>query len=291
MELNELNSSLSFIKGENGLLYKNIDGFLYTILKKPDQAIIYVNLPEVSRNEKKMISAYLKESALHYIKSHFIKDGIQISFNLSILEAPDYILQFAKMFSAYLSTASIEFSNAELDVAFDKTMYAFLPIEKPIEDGKNTKKKSIEDKHRKGKLKGFLNRISTQMILIIIYGVLALIYGVISVYAIKFAGAVGYIMGWLPALIMVKRKYSNKAIYTATSVVSFIVLLLSTIYIFLFYFLSQQEIYTASEYIIQSLTPAHCLFNMLLAYALSIFGVYSTVPAKKKNPVVEDDFV
>ncbi len=289
MELNELNSSLEFIEGENGLLYKKIDGFLYTLSIKPELAVIYVNLPEVSRNEKKMISAYLKESVLHYVKSNFIKDGVQISFTTGILETPDYILQFAKMFSAYLSTASIEFSNSEIDVTFNKTMYAFLPVEQPIDNKKLIKKKKVEDTQGRG-LNRVLSGISTQIALIIVYGVLALIYALISVFAIKFAGAVGYLMGWLPSLVLVKKNYSAKAIYTCTSIVSLIVLLLTTVYVFLFYFLSQQEIYTASEFIMQSLTPSHCVFNMTLAYLLSIFGAYSTVPAKKNKTDVEDDF-
>lgn len=290
MELKELNSALGFTEGENGLLYKNIDGFLYTILKKPEQAIIFVNLPEVSRNEKKMISAYLKESVLHYIKSRFVKDGIQVIFNPGILETPDYILQFAKMFSAYLSTASIEFSNIELDIAFNKTMYAFLPVEQPLEDGKCLKMRANNNKHSKSGLDGFFCGVSTQIILIIIYGVLALIYSIISVFAIKYASAIGYFMGWLPTLLLIKRKYSAKAIYICTSIVSLFVLLLSTIYIFLFYFLTQQNIYTASEFILQSLVPAQCLFNMLLAYVLSFLGVYSTVPMKKNKSDIEDDF-
>lgn len=289
MELNELNSTLEFIEGENGLLYKKIDGFLYTLSIKPELAVIYVNLPEVSRNEKKMISAYLKESVLHYVKSNFIKDGVQISFTTGILETPDYILQFAKMFSAYLSTASIEFSNSEIDVTFNKTMYAFLPVEQPIDNEKLIKKKKVEDTQGRG-LNRVLSGISTQIALIIVYGVLALIYALISVFAIKFAGTVGYLMGWLPSLVLVKKNYSAKAIYTCTSIVSLIVLLLTTVYVFLFYFLSQQEIYTASEFIMQSLTPSHCVFNMALAYLLSIFGAYSTVPAKKNKTDIEDDF-
>ncbi|MBE7091847.1 MAG: hypothetical protein E7365_01545 [Clostridiales bacterium] len=290
MDLNELNSSLCFQQDENGLLYKNIDGFLYTICEKTEFAIIYVNLPEVSRNEKKMISAYIKESVLHYVKSHFVKNGVEITFNLSILEDPEYILQFAKMLSAYLSSASIEFSNAELNIAFDKTMYAFMPVEQPVENIKLRKERPNVPHYENG-IQGFLSRFSTQLILITIYAVIAVIYGLISLFAIKIAGSVGYILGWLPALVMVKRNYSSKDIYTCTTIVSFFVLLISTIYVFLIYFLSQQEIYTASEFIMQSLTPAHCLFNMLLAFVLSIFGVYSTIPAKKKKTVIEDDFV
>lgn len=284
MDLLELKNSLDFIQDDNGLLYKNIDGFLYTITVKKDCAQVSVNLPQVSRNEKQMITAYLKESVLHHLKSTFVKNGVQISFNLNILDDPEYVMQFAKTFSSFLSSASIEISNTELDIVFDKTMFAFIPLEKPIEKRRNTKTVQEEKEPEKKK-------ISTQLLLIITYGVITLFYCLISLFAIKIAGAVGYIMGWIPAMILVKRKYSAKTVYSCTLTVSFIALLFATIYIFLYYFLSQQDIYSAWDFILQSLTPSHCLFNMLLAYALGFFGTYSTVPAKKKEPVVEDDFV
>ena len=284
MDLLELKNSLDFIQDDNGLLYKKIDGFLYTVNVKKDCAQISVNLPQVSHNEKQMITAYLKESVLHYLKSHFVKNGIQICFNLAILDDPEYIMQFAKTFSSFLSSAAIEFSNTELDIVFDKTMFAFIPLEKPIDKHKNEESVQEEIKPQRKKL-------STQLALIIAYGIITLFYCLISLFAIKIAGAVGYIMGWIPAMILVKRKYSAKTIYTCTLTVSFIALLIATVYIFLYYFLSQQDIYTAGEFILQSLTPSHCLFNMLLAYALGFFGTYSTVPTKKKQPVVEDDFV
>ena len=284
MDLLELKNSLDFIQDENGLLYKNIDGFLYTVNVKKDCAQVSVNLPQVSHNEKQMISAYLKESVLHYLKSHFVKNGVQICFNLAILDDPEYIMQFAKTFSSFLSSAAIEFSNTELDIVFDKTMFAFIPLEKPINKHKNETPPQEEKEPEKRK-------ISTQLILIITYGIITLIYCLISVFAINIAGAVGYIMGWIPAMILVKRKYKAKTIYTCTLIVSFIALLIATIYVFLYCFLSQQDIYTAGDFILQSLTPSHCLFNMFLAYILGFFGTYSTVPAKKKEPVVEDDFV
>jgi hypothetical protein len=110
------------------------------------------------------------------------------------------------------------------------------------------------------------------------------------VFAINIAGAVGYIIGWLPATVLIKRKYSHKTVYLVTTIVSLIVLALTTAYVFLYYFLSQQDIYSASEFIMQSLTPSHCLFNMALAFVLALFGTDSTVPAKKKKPANEDDF-
>ncbi len=279
MDLFELKNALDFNLDDNNLIYKNIDGFLYTINVTSDCAQIFVNLPESSHNERQMVKAYLKES-IHYLNSRFVKNGIKISFSLLILDDPDYILQFAKTFSSFLSTASIEFSNTELDVVFDKTMYAFIPLEKPIkkaEDKTDAEEAVLTENSPKKK------RISTQLALIIAYGIITLIYCLISVFAIKFAAAVGYIMGWIPAMILVKREYEAKTIYTCTLIVSFIALLFATVYIFLYYFLSQTDIYTAGEFILQSLSPANCLFNMILAYILSFFGTYSTVPAKKKN--------
>lgn len=290
MDLTQINPTLYFDQDENGVFYKNIDGFLYSITSKADNAIISINLPEVSRNEKKMITAYIKESVLHYIKSHFVKNGIQIFFNLAILDDPEYILQFAKAFSAYLISASIEFSNTELDVAFDGVMYAYLPIEKPIENTNLRKPRHILTSNEDLKT-DILARFSTQGIMIIVYLAIAVLYGLISIFALKIAGAVGYILGWIPAMILVKKGYSNKKIYLWTSIFSLFVLVVATIYVFLFYFLSQQDIYTASEFIMQSLVPANSLFNLALAYVLSIFGAYSTVPAKKKSTnTVDDDF-
>lgn len=283
MDLLELKTSLDFIQDDNGLLYKNIDGFLYTVNAKKDCLQILVNLPEVTRNEKHLITSYLKEGVLHYVKSRFVKNGIQIFFNPAILDDPEYVMQFAKTFSLFLSSVSIEFSNTDIDIVFDKTMFAFIPLEKPI-----IKPEKEDEEAQNEPVK---RKFSTQLLLIITYGVITLIYCLISIFAIKIAGAVGYIMGWIPAMILVKRKYKAKTIYTCTLIVSFIALLIATIYIFLYYFLGQQEIYTAGEFILQSLTPSHCLFNMILAYALGFFGTYSTVPAKKKEPIVEDDFV
>ncbi len=283
MDLLELKNSLDFIQDDNGLLYKNIDGFLYTVNAKKDCLQILVNLPEVTRNEKHLITSYLKEGVLHYVKSRFVKNGIQIFFNPAILDDPEYVMQFAKTFSLFLSSVSIEFSNTDIDIVFDKTMFAFIPLEKPII------KPAEEDEEAQNE--PVKRKFSTQLLLIITYGVITLIYCLISIFAIKIAGAVGYIMGWIPAMILVKRKYKAKTIYSCTLIVSFIALLVATIYIFLYYFLSQQNVYTAGDFILQSLTPSHCLFNMILAYALGFFGTYSTVPAKKKEPVVEDDFV
>lgn len=284
--MENFNSVLSFTEGENGLLYNNVDGFIYTIENKNEQATVYVNLPEVSKNEKKMISAYLKEGILYYLKSRFVKDGIQISFDIQLFNDPEYLLQLMKQFSAYLISAGIEFSNNEIDVAFNKVLYAYLPVEKPIDEANkadNTQKEKLT-------LQKLYSKLSTQLVLIIIYLALALIYAFVSVFAIKVAGAVGYLFGWLPTTVLIKRKYSHKAVYCVSFIASFIVLLLTTGYVFLYYFLSQQDIYTASEFIMQSLTPSHCLFNMALAYLLAMFGTYSTVPAKKKKSQEEDDF-
>ncbi len=283
MDLLELKNSLDFIQDDNGLLYKNIDGFLYTVATKKDLVQVYVNLPELTRQEKKLITDFLKESNEFYKSSRFVKNGIQLIFNPAFFDNAENLSDFAKAFSSFLKDASIEFSNTEIDIVFDKTMFAFIPLEKPIE---KTDTEVVLDENKPKK-----KRFSTQLILIITYCVITLIYCLISLFAIKIAGAVGYIMGWIPAMILVKRNYSAKTIYSCTLIVSFIALLVATVYIFLYYFLSQQAVYSAGDFILQSLTPSHCVFNMFLAYALGFFGTYSTVPAKKKDPVVEDDFV
>ncbi len=137
----------------------------------------------------------------------------------------------------------------------------------------------------------FIDKMPTQVLLILIYLLCAILFMALSLISVNIAAASGYLMGWLPTALLVKRKKKNSTIFITVTILSFITLLLTASYSFLYAFLSQNEIYTAIEFFSQSLIPSYCIFNVILGLLLSIFGTYSTLPAKKKAPkTVDEDF-
>ncbi len=317
--LNGLENIIDFEPGENGLCYKNIDNFVYTFYTKKKNPVLCVNLPTVSKNEKGMISCYIKESISYVEKLTFIREGAIILFSEKILDEPEYILKFAQQLSAFLSSAGIEFSNPELNIAISKNkkMYIFDSVERPLslnnfafemgseemdsEDDVlpldpitdsiffiDNQSEDLDDDYEDLKdipkgFKGFL-LINNY----VIYILFAIVFFVLSVLCPKIAAATGYLLGWAAASVYVWFE-DNFAMLRAI-IYSFLTILVATFAFFLFSFLSQTELYTLYDFVHQSLTLQYSLFNLVLGTLLAFFGIYSTVPSKKKLQNQGQDF-
>ncbi len=276
-----------FTDDGNGLLYANIDGFLYTLYGKKNRLVLAVNLPALNKNERGMISCYIKESAVQLDGKKFTRDGLYMYFDREIVKGEDYIHEFARQLSAFLISVGIEFSNPELNILLHKKMYVFKPIAAPIDDTAppESEPDELPNLENAGKFKCFM---LSNMGVPVLLAVCAVLYFILLVCYVKIAAAVGYVAGWLVCYLLTERK--KKHLFLLSVAYSSIMLIVSGIAAFLVMFLSQTEIYSIFDFFTRSLAFYHCLFSTGLGIVLALFGIYSTIPPKNsaKKAVPED---
>ncbi len=309
MELENLNTVLEFIEGENGLYYKKINGFLFTVSFDRNQMLLYVNLPHMSHNEKNMISSYVKESSTHFKKLNFVKNGICIHFASDILDDLDYIKHFSIVLSKFLSSASIEFSNDNLDIILDKNMYIFSPVAAEVNSKKLADEYSEQDstlgdsslppnknlKENASTIRNklfafFSNPTTVQVKLIICFFIFAIALFLLNVFCIQVASVVGYFCGTVFSVIYFVKGFSAKKTFVFSALLTAAVASIATIASILLLFLNQTEFYLFHDFFRNTLTVQYCIFNSALSVLLSLFGTYSVKPVKAKKQVVIDDF-
>ncbi len=281
MELNSIIDKLGFTPGENGLFYKNIGGFLYTASEKKSGLYLSVNLPSVNMNEKRMISCYIKESAARLKNVRFVKDGLIMVFNQKNIDNPEYISEFTKQLSSFLISASIEFSNPELNISLSKgKMYVYTSIAAPIDVPEKPKKKEEEkpDLENENKLYQF---IFSNKGLYTVFGVFAVIFLFLCVFYVRIAAASGYIMGWIISTILHHRK--SPYIWLKSLGYSGAIMCVSAFVAFIIKFLFQTEIYSIYDYFDRSLTFQNGLYAILVGLIFAAIGVYSTIPQKRNK--------
>lgn len=312
MNADFLKNNLHFKEGIKNSYYKKIGGFLYTVdATNEDEIFLYVNLPQTDDTFKKAFAEFLKENVKNLIKERVVKNGFKITFSPDAFNKKNFIVKTAQQISQYLKEQGIAFNEKKLPIAFKNNMHVFETenarveykeetaeeiiidtandnveevIETPLEE--NTEKLSFKDKFFK-----VIDKIPVQIMLLVIYVLCAVLFMILSLFSTNVAAATGYIMGWLPASVLVRHKKKNSSIFIIVTLLSFITLSLTASYSFLFAFLSQSEIYTAIEFFTQSLEPAYCIFNVVLGLLLSVFGTYSTIPqTKKAKQQIDEDF-
>lgn len=288
MNADFLKINLHFKEGIKGAYYKKIDGFLYTVDPNDGTEIFfYVNLPKVDEEEKHIFINFLKDNLKNFIKARIVKNGIKITLTADAFSKKNFIVKAAQQISEYLKSRDISFENEKPPIDYKNNMYVFLEetadeIEPIIDEPQKNPEETEEKKNCFFKnILSFLKR--TQIFLITIYLLCAIVFILLSFLSINIAAVSGYFMGWLPAEILSKRGYKNKKVFLFVTLFSLITLIFSGVAVFLLKFLSQNLIYTAAEFMIQSLIPAYCGFNIILGLLLSMFGTYSTLPAGKKK--------
>ena len=294
-------NNLHFKEGIKGLYYKKINGFLYTVdATDENETVLYINLPETDEENKRAIINFLRANVKKFLKARIVKNGIKLTLSADILNKKSTIVKVAEKISAYLPELNISFSDKKHKIAYRNNMYVFLDdsveTKEVIEETEDINIITPEDFHQDNRDENIIKKLSTflsffkrtQVILMGIYILCAIVFMVLSLISVNLTAVSGYLMGWLPAELLIKRKYENKKIFITVTCLSFFALLLTGGYSFLYMFLSQNEIYTVSEFLVQSLAPAHCGFNIVLGLLLSMFGTYSTLPAKKR-PKIEKD--
>jgi len=307
MNADFLKTNLHFKEGIKGAYYKKIDGFLYTVDPTEESEIfLYVNLPETNDEEKHAFIQFLKDNLKNFVKARIVKNGIKITLTPDAFKRKSFITNTAKMISEYFSQKGIVFENKKHPIDFKNNMYVFVvdsseensetaenapeaedaveEIPQAEEASKENIEETTEAKEKPRRFKNFFSAfMKSQVMIIIIYLIFALIFFWLSKAQTSIAAICGYFMGWLPAEILIKRGNKNLKVFGLVTLFSLISLALSGAYVFLSEFLSQTQIYTASEFFLQSLTPSHCIFNVILGLLLSMFGTYSTLPARKKQ--------
>ncbi len=284
MNADFLKVNLHFKEGIKGVYYKVIDGFLYTVDPNDGTEILfYVNLPRVDEREKHIFIDFLKGNLKNFIKARIVKNGIKITLTGDAFDEKNFIVETAQQISEYLKSRDIHFTAEKSEMDYKNNMYVFLEeaveeIEPHFDEPQET---SEEKRSLFKKILSFFK--GTQILLITIYLLCAIVFILLSFLSMNIAAASGYIMGWLPAEILSKRGHKNKKVFLFASLFSLITLVLSGIFVFLSKFLSQDLIYTAPEFMVKSLVPSHCIFNIVLGLLLSMFGTYSALPAAKRK--------
>lgn len=277
-----------FTEGENGCFYINIGGFLYTASYGKKHLLLAVNLPAVNRNERRMISCYIKESAVLLDRKKFMRDGIYLYFDrkLSTAEELDYLCEFARQLSSFLTSTGVEFSNAELNISFHKKMYVFKPIAEPITAECEKCENVLPKEENPEGFKRFTMSFECVIALLVLCGIL---FFVLLINYIKIASAVGYVTGWLICFLLCEQKKNH--IFWRSMALSSVMLIAVGFTAFIVLFLSQSEFYSVFDYSVRSLDLYHCIFSTLLGLVLAAFGIYSTVPPKNsEKKTVHDDF-
>ena len=310
MDAEFLKTNLHFKEGIKGSYYKRIDGFLYTVDPTSDsETVLYINLPEVTEDTKKAFIQFLKDNVKKFLKARIVKNGVKLTLTTDALNKKSYIPKIAQQISAYLSGQDIAFKEAKPEIDYKNNMYVFvenisedaaedisaeaeevieespIPVleEETVENGNAAEVDEPKEENP------FKKSYGTQIVLIAIYAVCAIVFLLLSLISANVAAVTGYFMGWLPTEYLVKKHYPNKKIFWVVTGLSLSALLLAGGYSFVFALLSQNEIYTASEFFLQSLKPAHYVFNVILALLLSMFGSYLSLPAKKKPKTEKDE--
>ena len=278
---------MGFTADGNGLLYANIDGFLYTLDQKKSRLVLAVNLPALNKNERGMISCYIKESAVQLDRKKFTRDGLYMFFDVEVINGTDYIYEFARQLSAFLISVSIEFSNPELNISLHKKMYVYKPIAAPIEESAQPESEPIElpDLENAGRFKRFMLSSKGLPVLLVCC---AAVYFILLVCYVKIAAAMGYVSGWLVCYLLTEQR--KKHLFLLSAAYSSAMLVVSAVVAFTVLFLSQTEIYSIFDFFTRSLAFYHCAFSTALGIVLALFGIYSTIPPKSsgKKAVPED---
>lgn len=95
------------------------------------------------------------------------------------------------------------------------------------------------------------------------------------------AAAVGYLLGWsVTALYLYQGRQRS---FSRPLIACLITLVISALVSFVWLFLSQTELYTIYDYLAHTHTWATCLFQCALGAMLACFGIYLTLPSKKKK--------
>ncbi len=284
MNADFLKTNLHFKEGIKGAYYKKIDGFLYTVDPNDGTEIFFfVNLPKVDEEEKHIFINFLKENLKSFVRARIVKNGIKITLTPDAFDEKNFIVKTAQQISEYLKNRDIHFTAEKSEIVYKNNMYVFLEeTTEEIDPHFYFPQKISEEK--KSFLKNILSFFKeTQILVITIYLFCSIVFILLSFSSINIAAASGYIMGWLPAEVLSKRGHKNKKAFLFSSFFSLITLILSGIFVFLSKFLSQNLIYTAPEFMVKSLIPSHCIFNIVLGLLLSMFGTYSALPAVKKK--------
>lgn len=314
MNADFLKTNLHFKEGIKGSYYKKIDGFLYTVDPTEENEIfLYINLPATNDEEKHAFIDFLKESLKNFTKARIVKNGIKITLTVDAFKRKSFIVNTAKTISKYFNDKNITFENKKYPIDFKNNMYVFLEEysndseitpdviepeipevtdtapEVEVQEANEVTETEVSEKAQKKKKKLFSFKkffsffIKSQILVILIYLLCACAFIWLSNIQISIAAVSGYFMGWLPAEILLKRGNKNSSVFLIVSFFSLITLVLSASTFILHQFLSQTEVYTISEYVRKSLIPAHCAFNAGLAFLLSMFSTYSTLPSRKKK--------
>lgn len=302
MDADFLKNDLHFKEGLKNSYYKKIDGFLYTVsIADENEIFLFVNLPQTDDSFKKDFADFLKENVKKLLKERVVKNGFKLTFSADAFQKKNYIVKVAQQISEHLTSLGITFGEEKHEISFKNNMYVF-DIDETVDTPQLTEEiaeeiipevasEEISSEDVTQEKVSFFDKIPTQILLIAIYLLCAVLFLLLSLISVNVAAASGYFMGWLATMVLVKRKKKNSTVFITVTVLSFITLLLSASYSFLYAFLSQNVIYTAVEFFSQSLIPSYCIFNVILGLLLSIFGTYSTLPAtKKKEKPIEEDF-
>ena len=294
MSVEFLKNSSQFTEDGKGNYYKKHKNFLFTVASGDEGVFLFINLPELGDNLRKASTVYLKENVTSLIKVRIVKNGIKMTLTENATE--ETILNAIELTSDYFIKEGVSFPDMHYDVVLKNNMYVFeengVTAEEAVIEEEAPATDSKAQNANKNKFYSFIDKTSTQVLLIMIYVICSVAFFLLSLIHVNLAAITGYFMGWLATAVLVKKGHNHTKIFILVTVASLFSLAFSGAYSFLFQFLTQQEIYTAFEFLFQSLSPLHCIFNILLGVLLSLFGTYSTLPAKKKTnkTEVEEDF-
>ncbi len=309
MSIDFLKNSSHFTEDGKGNYYKKTDNFLFTVASGDDGIFLFINLPELDDNQRKASTLFIKENVDSLTKVRIVKSGIKMTLTENATE--DAILSAIEVTSDHFTKTGIAFPDKHYDVVFKNHMYVFeengtINNEPAITENATEEvateadvigedapiKETDGQKKSNSKFYSFIDKTSSQVLLIAVYTICSIAFFLLSLIHVSLAAVTGYFMGWLATAVLVRKGHGNTKIFILVTVISLFALIFSGFYSFLFQFLIQQDIYTAFEFFYQSLSPLHCIFNILLGVLLSLFGTYSTLPAKKKakKPELEEDF-
>ncbi len=310
-----LQNTTKFERGIDGLLFKKVSGYLYTIAVNQPYITVCVNLPPLSRYQRKEIEYYIKSNAQYFVKLKFLTAGVKIFFVSELLEEPSYIMEFISRFSDFLKYVNILFTRDINEFIVNKDhMYILPPTEKAIY-ADNISQHSVEEilqdvsvaqektnlsdkdvpasfeeeyssellEKKPKKISLFLQRFSPTLLMFLAMLIFSLLFGLLCVFLPQVAAAAGYLIGSIGTYLYLKATQSRDKLFLKASLISLALLIFFGSAAFLYLFLSQLEFYTIFEYVEKTLTLQYCIFNIVLGYLLALFGIYSTLPAKAKK--------
>lgn len=301
-----LQNTAGFEEGFNGRLLKKTNGYLFTLAEDEKFILLYIHLPSLSRYQKKEIEYYIKSNAEYFCRLKFLKEGVKIFFAPELLQEPDYLLTFTPRFAEFLKHVNITFAQDCDEFLLNKDgMYVFAPADDavyadtigqhtaasfaqanaaPLSDT-NFIEEYGEDSVIKPQKKAaqFLTRLSPTLLMFFVMFPAAVLFGILCIFLPQAAAAAGYLLGSGGAYLYIRTAKNSDGLFLKASLLSLALLVFFGAAAFFYLFLSQTELYTIFEYLDQTLTLQHCIFNLILGYILAIFGIYAAMPAKKKN--------